>query len=88
VPGPEVVSWTALSSAIWAYGPMPGIELIPYFLGLLAWVGLALAGIFRLPIAALVRWVRSRSGTSRQQAAPLAAPALESAGEGNCDHVR
>ena len=24
-----------------AYGPAPGVELIPYFLGLLAWAGLA-----------------------------------------------
>jgi hypothetical protein len=45
-------------SCLLAYGPAPGVELIPYFLSLLAWVGLAFLAILLRPIVALVRWLR------------------------------
>ena len=41
-----------------AYGPAPGVELIPYFLGLLAWAGVALSAVLLAPIAALIRRIR------------------------------
>jgi hypothetical protein len=41
-----------------AYGPAPGLELLPYFLGLLAWAGLALSAFLLAPIAALIRRLR------------------------------
>ncbi len=36
-------------------GPGPGVEFIPYFLGLLAWAGLALGALLLWPLAALGR---------------------------------
>ncbi len=45
-----------------AYGPAPGLELIPYFLGLLAWVGLALSAFLLAPITALIRRLRRARG--------------------------
>jgi hypothetical protein len=70
VPGPDafLMPVVALSPAlmlgagILAYGPAPGVELIPYFLGLLAWLGVALVAILRSPISALVRRLRSARG--------------------------
>jgi hypothetical protein len=46
-----------------AYGPLPGAELFPYFLGLLVWVGLAVAAVLRAPIVALFRLLRRRRPT-------------------------
>jgi hypothetical protein len=46
------------SLAVLAYGVAPGMELIPYFFALLAWVGMAMAGIFLWPIMALIRRLR------------------------------
>jgi hypothetical protein len=51
---------------LWAYGPLPGVELFGYFLALLAWVGLAVAAVLRVPIAALFRWLRRRKETPPQ----------------------
>ncbi len=46
-------------AALLAYaGPGAGLELIPYFLGLLAWAGAALIAILLWPIAAWRRRVR------------------------------
>jgi hypothetical protein len=45
-------------SGLWAYGPAPGMELIPYFLGLLAWVGLAFFTVILWPLTALLRRFR------------------------------
>jgi hypothetical protein len=53
VPGPDHHFLTAV-----LYGPVPGVELIPYFLGLLAWVGVAIAAILLAPIRALIRRLR------------------------------
>ncbi len=46
-----------------AYGPAPGMELIPYFLALLAWVAMALAGVLLWPLTSLLR--RPRAGAAR-----------------------
>jgi hypothetical protein len=54
-----------------AYGPAPGMELIPYFLALLAWVAMALAGVLLWPISGLLRRLR------RGQGAPPAEPKTE-----------
>jgi hypothetical protein len=72
---------------LFAYGPAPGIELIPYFLALLAWVGVALGSILLSPITALLRLFRRRRGTPPPEPAsePKAAPVPESPGEGNHD---
>jgi hypothetical protein len=40
------------------------VELIPYFLGLLAWVGVAIAAIFLAPIRALIRRLRNLKSNS------------------------
>jgi hypothetical protein len=45
-----------------AYGPAPGMELIPYFLALLGWVGLAFFAILMAPLSALLRRIRRNGG--------------------------
>jgi hypothetical protein len=57
VPGLDVV----LDVVVVAYGPSPGVELIPYFLALLGWVGLALFSIVFSPIKALLRRLRGKA---------------------------
>ena len=47
-----------LTGGVLAYGPAPGLELIPYFLGLLAWAGLAIGAVLLSPISALLRRLR------------------------------
>jgi hypothetical protein len=83
VPGDHFFSLTQLGPVL-AYGPAPGVELIPYFLGLLAWAGLALVSILMSPISALLRRLR------RGKATPPSAPnseltASEPTGEGTQD---
>jgi len=51
---------SSLRGGLWAYGPVPGVELIPYFLGLVAWVGLALLAVLTAPFSALLRRLRRR----------------------------
>lgn len=48
--------------SLFAYGPVPGVELIPYFLALLTWIALALGAIFLSPITAIVRRLRRIRG--------------------------
>jgi hypothetical protein len=60
---------------LFAYGPVPGVELIPYFLGLLAWMGLALGAVLLSPITALVRFLRRLRGAP--PAEPSAQPPAE-----------
>jgi hypothetical protein len=75
VPGPDALLLPEsalppvlmLVGGILAYGPAPGVELIPYFLGLLAWLGVALVAILRSPISALVRRLRSARGAPPAQ---------------------
>jgi uncharacterized membrane protein len=81
VPGPDSLLFLALPVSIWlppvvpagvlAYGPAPGVEFIPYFLGLLAWAGLAVTAIVLAPISALFRRLR------RARGAPPAGPKTE-----------
>lgn len=54
----SIVSFAPLSGGLWAYGPAPGVELIPYFLGLAAWVGMAFFAVLLAPFSALLRRLR------------------------------
>ncbi len=54
--GPDLFS--SLACAPFAYGPAPGLEFITYFLGLVAWVGMALAAVLLAPLSALLRRLR------------------------------
>jgi hypothetical protein len=96
VPGPDVVipalaaSFThpfPLFGTLLAYGPAPGVELIPYFLGLLAWAGLALSAVFISPLTALWRRLRKGRGAPPAEAKGEAinAPVPESSGDGTRD---
>lgn len=77
------------SSPLLAYGPAPGVELIPYFLGLLGWVGLAFATVLLWPLSALLRRFRraSRAGEAGPNSEPLTPSAPESSGQGSHDTV-
>lgn len=55
--GPDPVSSLA-AGGLFAYGPAPGLEFITYFLGLVAWVGMALAAVLLAPLSALLRRLR------------------------------
>jgi hypothetical protein len=72
-----------------AYGPAPGVELIPYFLGLLAWLGAALGAILLSPFVALLRRLRRARGVSQEEPSsePLTEPMPEAPGEGSPDRV-
>jgi hypothetical protein len=70
-----------ISRIVLAYGPAPGVELIPYFLGLLAWIGLAFAAVIWSPISSLLR--RLRRAITGQRAEPKVASTPESPGEGS-----
>jgi len=85
VPGPDslfVVSFLPL-----AYGPFPGVELIPYFLGILVWAGLAFAAFLFSPITALLRRLRRGRGgpVGEAKCAPTSQSVPESSGEGAHD---
>jgi hypothetical protein len=67
VPGPNLL----------AYGPAPGLELIPYFLALLAWVGMALLAVLISPIRALIRRLRGTGSSPPARAAGEPAPASQ-----------
>lgn len=67
-----------------AYGPNPGLELIPYFLGLLGWVGLAFTAILLAPLSALLR--RIRRGRRPAPAEPKTDPAPEQGGDPAEEH--
>ena len=86
MPGPDPLDVPAVFG-LFAYGPAPGIELIPYFLALLAWLGLALGSILMSPITALLRLFRKGRGAPQPQAAsePKTESVPESPGEGNQD---
>jgi hypothetical protein len=88
VPGPDNLL-PPVFGCLPAYGPAPGIELIPYFLGLAAWAGLALSAIFLAPILALFRRLR---GTKRERqpeakSESLTASVPEAPDDGNADRV-
>jgi hypothetical protein len=68
VAGPDPVS--SLASALLAYGPAPGLEFITYFLGLVAWVGMALAAVLLAPLSALLRRLRRNRKTPAAPGGP------------------
>jgi hypothetical protein len=70
-----------------AYGPFPGVELIPYFLGILVWAGLAFAAFLFSPITALLRRLRKRRGApvGESKSEPTSQSVPESSGEGAHD---
>jgi hypothetical protein len=77
VPGPDLALPLAAAGPVFGYGPGPGMELIPYFLAMLAWAGLAVLGILLSPVTALVRRIRGRRPGAEppaQAAPPPAAP--------------
>jgi len=61
---------------LWAYGPAPGVELIPYFLGLAAWVGMAFLAVLLAPFTALLRRLRGK-----KNAPPPAEPKNDEPGD-------
>lgn len=68
MPGLEpILSLLPMSDGLWAYGPAPGVELIPYFLGLAAWVGMAFLAILLAPFSALLRRLRKNKNTPPPQ---------------------
>jgi hypothetical protein len=73
VPGPDL-------GPLFGYGPAPGMELIPYFLALLAWAGLAVLGILFAPIRALVRRIRGKRPEPTAETVPPPAPAAPAEG--------
>ena len=70
MPGPDPIL------PLFGYGPAPGMELIPYFLAMLAWAALAVLSILLSPFTALVRRLRGRRAEPAP-APPSAAPAPE-----------
>ncbi|HEV3143669.1 MAG TPA: hypothetical protein VGZ47_07295 [Gemmataceae bacterium] len=65
-----------------AYGPVPGMELVPYFLALLAWAALAIISIFLSPITALLRRLRKGKNVAAEAEVEPAAKSDPSAGNG------
>jgi hypothetical protein len=59
-----ILSLTTRAGGLWAYGPAPGVELIPYFLWLVLWVGSALLAILLAPFSALLRRLRKTKSTA------------------------
>jgi hypothetical protein len=59
---------------LWAYGPVPGVELIPYFLGLAAWAGLAFLAILLSPFSALLRRFRRGKNSAPPEPEPRNEP--------------
>lgn len=53
------------------------MDLIPYFLGLLAWAGLAIASIFLAPLSALLRRIRGARGTATTEPKTASTPESE-----------
>jgi hypothetical protein len=60
-------------------GPGAGLELIPYFLGLLLMVGSALLAFLLYPIHALIRYLRSKKAAPAATEQPVANRELVSA---------
>ena len=75
MPGPDAV--------LLGYGPAPGMELIPYFLAMLAWAGLAVLSILLSPVSAVFRRLRRGRPAAAVEPAgpPVAPPAAEAPGE-------
>lgn len=69
----------AFTFGLFAYGAMPGVELIPYFLALVTWVALALGALFLSPFTAIVRRFRRGRGApaQREQSPPVSEPIVD-----------
>ena len=89
MPGPEPFLSFAVTPGVLAYGPAPGAELIPYFLGLLAWAGLAAGAVLLSPVSALLRCLRKARGAPQAEprSEPMTAPVPESQGEASHDRA-
>jgi hypothetical protein len=83
--GPEYLLAVSVLGPLLAYGPAPGVELIPYFLALLACAGMALMSVFLSPINAFLRWLRRgrRAGPAGAPMDPKTAPKQEGEGPHN-----
>jgi hypothetical protein len=88
VPGPDNLLPPGFGCLL-AYGPAPGVELIPYFLGMVAWAGLALSAIFLAPLLALFRRLRRTKDDSQPESTTesMTASVPESPGDGSPDQV-
>ena len=87
MPGPDFAALLALPAAVFwpapgvvlAYGPGPPVDLIPYFLALAGWAGLALAAVLLSPLTALIRFLRRIRGAPPDR--PKRAPSPDSSDE-------
>jgi hypothetical protein len=85
VHGPEILPALVIP---WAYaGPGAGMELIPYFLGLLAWMGTALGAVLLWPLYAVLRRFRRGKGADPAETGgeSVAAALPESPGAAKAD---
>ena len=64
-PGTGVLAYT---------GPGVGLELTPYFLGLVAWVALALVAVLLWPAVALIRRLRKPRAEPNPELTPAPPP--------------
>ena len=82
MPAPECCS-SMLS--LLGYGPLPGVELIPYAIALLVWLGLAFFSVLLWPFSALIRLFRGvRQPTETvSNAESMTTPALSAPVEEN-----
>jgi hypothetical protein len=56
------------AAPVLAYGgPGAGVEFIPYFLSLLAWLGVCFSAVFLWPIYALLRKLRGRKNQTTHE---------------------
>jgi hypothetical protein len=92
VPAPDAL---AIPAGLFAYGSVPGVELIPYFFALLTWIGLALGAVLLSPFLALFRRLRRGFGAQApaanaeltpptgqvRESAPVPGPTAEGARE-------
>lgn len=67
-------------------GPGPGLELIPYFLGLLTWAGMAFGAVILWPVSKLLR--RLCKGRCKDQAETPHGPEIASAKPGEESAMR
>lgn len=68
---PDTNDFFLIPGILLAYlGPAPGLEFIPYFLALLAWLGTAAAAVLLWPMAALMRRFRRNKATQLEEVEP------------------
>ncbi|HEY7313777.1 MAG TPA: hypothetical protein VH643_30785 [Gemmataceae bacterium] len=91
MPGPDFFVLPAIPVVVFlppdvvlAYGPGPPVDLIPYFLGLMSWVGLAFLAILLSPLTALLRRLR-RASSAGPKNTPMPESEPKSSDEDNHD---